>query len=224
MTEVLPQYVSDELGGRLDPTRQSWVRRHLADCPRCDAVYRELRYLLLAEQNGELPEPTTYPSFQLPFLHPQPAFPQLLTWTIHTMRDAQQRLSAAVAISQAYMSSLLAPPAAAWARSAPQNNTPATRYVVVDDIVEEENWVVSVELQRQSPGENETWDVLLSLAASKPTGPLRATLSYNGEAPRQALINDAGEAIFADVPPAWLTAHANESSEPLYLTIGPVDV
>ncbi|HEY4690358.1 MAG TPA: hypothetical protein VIK33_13665 [Anaerolineae bacterium] len=212
--EMLPLYVEEELAAKPVQATYPVVWQHIQECPTCTRAHDELLNLLRSERAGGQVEPESYPRFALPFLSPQSPADKAVAWTVETLRDAQGRLSAVITISKTYILNVLFPQAPVWARSGESVGRPAERVPLMDSLLEEGPWLVSVEMLRPTEaGAAATgWQLRVSLAGSEvPAGTQVRIRSAWGE--RIAPIDEHGEAIFRDVPLGWLSEDRPESAE-----------
>jgi hypothetical protein len=72
----LPEYMQTDIAGQPDLNRWRAVAPHLANCPRCAAVYADLTDMLALANRERGLEPEKYPAPRLLFLAREPASPQ----------------------------------------------------------------------------------------------------------------------------------------------------
>lgn len=205
--EMLPIYVEDELAAKPVQTLYPHVWQHLGECSSCTRAYDDLRDLLQLEREGRWIEPPTYPSLALPFVRSDSPASRSQSWTIKMLSETQGRLSAIITISKAYIKTVIFPQPLAGARSAENLGPLPTQFPLLDSLLEDSSWLVSVEILRErvAPPSPQRWHLKVSLAGPTSPGRIQVRIANGGEE-RRAVMNEKGEAFFPDVPLIWLPA------------------
>lgn len=204
--EILPAYVDDELAGVPVQARFPDVSKHLDECASCSRAHDELYNLLALEREGCLPEPPAYPDPHLPFLRAESRASRPPSWAIEMLDEAQDHLFAMITISKVYLANMFSPQLPAWGvRSGTGAGAQPTRFPVLDGLLGKKPWLVSVEIFWEPDISAGTgyWNLQVTLTGPTAPGKVEVTL-MSGKEHRTAVVNKMGEAIFKDIPPAWL--------------------
>jgi hypothetical protein len=220
---MLPMYVEDELA--LQPVRERYpvIWKHLRTCAECAGAYADLRSMLRAEREGRMVAPPIRPNSRLPFLQPaQPA--RRAEWTIQEQLAQPGGLVALITISKAFIGRLLAPhPAIGWARAG-TTGPGQPRQPLLDGLLEERGWLVSVEVIREQDRDT-SQHLLVTIVGADTPERLEAQVVAEGGDKRTLRLNQRGEALFREVPTAWLTPESNDATaEDLRITIRQVEL
>ncbi len=212
--EALPIYVEEELSTKPVQFSYPHVWQHLRTCAFCAYIHAELSELLRFEREKQWIEPEVYPACTLSFLVSAEPASHPLAWTIENLREVQGYLSTVITFSKAYIMNSLNPQTPAWARSGDRFISSPTCFPLMDSLLEDSSWLVSMELlceQGSLPGA-ERWHLQVMLTGSvSPTG-IQVSMDDSGEE-RTIVVNERGEALFRNVSLAWLKKESKDTTD-----------
>jgi hypothetical protein len=203
--DLLPVYVDEELAAEPVRARYPHIWQHLHECSRCRRAHAELHELLDLERSGKWVEPSRYPAVDLPFVLPIEPMDGPFDWAVEATRDLQGYLAVLIKISRAYIQDALFPKTPSWARSGNNAALRSPRVPLVDSLLEESSWLLTVESLRTpgaSPGSVDA-QLQVSLVSPAPTGRVQVRIT-DGTEERTAVMDEAGVALFHHLPPTWL--------------------
>lgn len=224
--EVLPIYIEEELAKIPVNFKYPHIWQHLLTCSFCVEVHSELSELLRCEREQKWIDPAAYPACTLPFFAPSESSNRPLAWTIENLREMQGYLSTVITFSKAYITNTLNPQTPAWARSSEHSIAMTTHFPLMDSLLEDDSWLVSMELlsEQEQPTDVDRWHLRVILTGSvSPTG-IQIFMKDNGEE-RTIVLDESGKALFRNVSLAWLKRQdSNISDDGLKIKIWRVSI